>query len=228
MLLEIQAIVVTIAIQQAMNSAILLRILKLSSSNVNSSCVYTGSSSDGCSVTYAPSPTNIMSYSRKACRTTFSQGQLDRILQSYLVDRDWLDASGCCPDSYELVEAIDDVVSGVDIKYEAGDLISAANEVKNGADVRYDAGNYVELTPGFYARSGSVFEAYIDGCGGAKEQVLIALKENNNQLASTSPLDTPSSNSKFEQDETTVEAGNRLNNYPNPFSRGNHHSLYLS
>jgi hypothetical protein len=47
----------------------------LSSSNVNSSCVYTGTALDANSMPYAPDVTNIMSYSRKVCRNTFSVEQ---------------------------------------------------------------------------------------------------------------------------------------------------------
>lgn len=42
---------------------------------VTNACVYTGSGTDACSVTYTPDPTLIMSYSAKACRTLFSAAQ---------------------------------------------------------------------------------------------------------------------------------------------------------
>ncbi len=47
----------------------------LSSSNVNSSCIYTGTALDANFMPYAPDVTNIMSYSRKVCRNTFSVEQ---------------------------------------------------------------------------------------------------------------------------------------------------------
>ncbi len=52
----------------------------LSTSNVSTSCVYTGTSFGTCSGDgrYAPDPTNFMSYSRKECRDFFSPGQLTR------------------------------------------------------------------------------------------------------------------------------------------------------
>ncbi len=46
---------------------------------VTSSCVYTGTATDANGDTYVPDPNNIMSYSRKACRTLFSAGQYARI-----------------------------------------------------------------------------------------------------------------------------------------------------
>jgi hypothetical protein len=44
----------------------------LSSSNVSTSCVYTGTAMDANFMPYAPDVTNIMSYSRKVCRNSFS------------------------------------------------------------------------------------------------------------------------------------------------------------
>jgi len=32
--------------------------------------------------------------------------------------------------------------------------------------VEFDAGDYIILNPGFTANGGSVFEAFVDGCGG--------------------------------------------------------------
>lgn len=60
---------------------------QLSTSNVNSSCVYTGSSTDSNGNTYAPDPTNTMSYSLKTCRTVFSANQRDRMVATLLFVR---------------------------------------------------------------------------------------------------------------------------------------------
>ena len=51
----------------------------LGSGNVDINCQYTGTSRDGNGDPYAPDPTNIMSYSRKACRTYFSPDQFSRM-----------------------------------------------------------------------------------------------------------------------------------------------------
>ena len=66
----------------------------LSSSLVNSSCNYTGSSTDSNNDTYIPDPNNIMSYSRKSCRTLFSDEQYARINSTYQLSRNNLK----CPD----------------------------------------------------------------------------------------------------------------------------------
>ncbi|SHG40783.1 T9SS type A sorting domain-containing protein [Winogradskyella jejuensis] len=55
--------------------------------NVNSSCIYTGSTQDANNDFYAPDPENLMSYSRKECRTQFSTQQLARINAIYQTSR---------------------------------------------------------------------------------------------------------------------------------------------
>ncbi|MEL6253882.1 MAG: T9SS type A sorting domain-containing protein [Bacteroidota bacterium] len=47
--------------------------------NVDTVCQYTGNSRDGNGDSYTPDPTNIMSYSRKECRTYFSPDQFRRM-----------------------------------------------------------------------------------------------------------------------------------------------------
>ena len=64
------------------------------SGEVNSSCVYTGTATDANGDTYVPDPTNIMSYSRKLCRTFFSTEQLAEIVYNNTYERNYFD----CPD----------------------------------------------------------------------------------------------------------------------------------
>ena len=59
----------------------------LGSSNVNTACVYTGSSVDPHGDTYVPDPTQLMSYSLKHCRDNFSPQSLDRIVDTLLTGR---------------------------------------------------------------------------------------------------------------------------------------------
>ncbi|WP_299226114.1 T9SS type A sorting domain-containing protein [uncultured Psychroserpens sp.] len=61
---------------------------QLGSSNVTPSCVYVGTGIDANGQAYVPDPLNIMSYSRKACRTQFSQGQYARMYAIYQATRD--------------------------------------------------------------------------------------------------------------------------------------------
>lgn len=52
---------------------------------------------DNCTpaVTYTPDPTNIMSYSLKACRTVFTSGQEARMAAAMIGSRSYLNSSGC-------------------------------------------------------------------------------------------------------------------------------------
>jgi len=60
---------------------------QLGGSNVSPSCIYTGTATDGTGDFFAPNVRNIMSYSRKACRTEFSEGQYARIYGVYQSSR---------------------------------------------------------------------------------------------------------------------------------------------
>ena len=67
---------------------------KLSYSNVNLNCTYTGDETDANNDTYVPDEENLMSYSRKECRNRFTSEQLARIHAIYLTSRSNL----TCPD----------------------------------------------------------------------------------------------------------------------------------
>jgi hypothetical protein len=51
------------------------------------------------------------------------------------------------------------------LKYEASESIQASNTITIPAKVTFDAGKSIILLPGFNVQNGSVFKAYIDGCG---------------------------------------------------------------
>lgn len=57
---------------------------------VDTLCVYTGTALDANNQPYAPDPANIMSYSRKVCRTMFSPTQYSVINATYWSDRTYL------------------------------------------------------------------------------------------------------------------------------------------
>lgn len=63
---------------------------QLGSSNVNSSCLYTGTAVDANGDPFVPDPRNLMSYSRKNCRDFFSPQQYGRMYASYVNDRSYL------------------------------------------------------------------------------------------------------------------------------------------
>lgn len=62
----------------------------LSSSIVNSNCIYTGNATDTNGMPYVPDPNNIMSYSRKNCRDYFSPIQYAVINTTYNDYRNYL------------------------------------------------------------------------------------------------------------------------------------------
>ncbi|WP_296383251.1 T9SS type A sorting domain-containing protein [Winogradskyella sp.] len=60
---------------------------QLGYSNVDFNCLYTGAAQDANNDSYQPEPLNLMSYSRKECRTLFSPQQLARINAIYQASR---------------------------------------------------------------------------------------------------------------------------------------------
>ncbi|MFK8102393.1 MAG: 3-coathanger stack domain-containing protein [Saprospiraceae bacterium] len=93
------------------------------------------------------------------------------------------------------------------VEFESSKFISANNEItagsNNGFGVRYDAGQAILLLPGFTARSGSRFHAFIDGCGGANPRNENVVYYDNTPAV----VETLSTEQAF---TTTV--------YPNPFA----------
>lgn len=61
----------------------------LTYSTVNTSCIYTGNETDANGDTYMPDVRNLMSYSRKECRTLFSPQQYARIYASFQTTRNY-------------------------------------------------------------------------------------------------------------------------------------------
>ena len=79
----------------------------LSTLNVSSACVYTGTQTDGNSQAYMPNVRNILSYSRKSCRTEFSNGQYQRMQAYFQSYRNYLT---CAP------VATNDIAKQVNLK----------------------------------------------------------------------------------------------------------------
>ncbi|MDX1910877.1 MAG: M43 family zinc metalloprotease [Saprospiraceae bacterium] len=77
---------------------------KLSSSKVNSDCIYTTGEVDAFGDVFTPDERNIMSYTRQTCRDAFSVGQINSIAYSLLTirtDFQTIDANETDPDKYE-------------------------------------------------------------------------------------------------------------------------------
>ena len=74
---------------------------ELGTGNVNTSCNYTGSEVIFCDFavrSYNPDPTNLMSYSRKTCRTNFTPGQRSRMLATLTSAPRWGEVGFYSPD----------------------------------------------------------------------------------------------------------------------------------
>lgn len=66
---------------------------KLTSKNINNSCEYTGDDTDANGDKFSPDTGNIMSYSKKQCRSHFSQQQLARMYAFYMTTKNYLSCS---------------------------------------------------------------------------------------------------------------------------------------
>ena len=64
---------------------------------------------------------------------------------------------------YELTKKLS---NGSILKFESPNSISAMNLLENGSKIKYDAAKNILLKPGFKVEQGTIFEAFIDGCGG--------------------------------------------------------------
>lgn len=168
---------------------------RLSSSIINSSCEYTGNGTDVNGDAYLPDSLNIMSYSRKECRTRFTNQQKERMIKSYIYDRIYLACD--CEDyenfSYSLVGSEPNIVR----EYDTENYISSGSLIYPTAWVLFNAGTEITLRNGFHARSGCEFLAQIEGC----TQIETVASRVNNAIARSSQ------NSSLE-----------LTNYPNPFT----------
>jgi|GEM_PF-887561 len=71
------------------------------------------------------------------------------------------DLKFCCPDNLDITAEV--LSPNVDVQV-ASNSITASNIINSGATAIYHAGNFVLLKPGFFAKTGSDFHAYIEGC----------------------------------------------------------------
>jgi acid phosphatase type 7 len=84
------------------------------------------------------------------------------------------DTQGCLKDTIEIagsfpcitpITMTTQVGQNSVVKYESSGTISAYSAIELGANVKFDAAKSITLSPGFTAKKGSIFKAYIDGCG---------------------------------------------------------------
>jgi hypothetical protein len=114
------------------------------------------------------------------------------------------------------IGCLTDYIFANDEVFYPGDMITyhAVNNITNnadfivesGAEVTLKAGNSIVLKPGFHAKEGSHFHAYIEPCNSSKSTKSL----NSNEIANTENKDNIKTVSK-----NTFE--NKVNAYPNPF-----------
>ncbi len=98
-----------------------------------------------------------------------------------------------------------DVSSGSDIQ-EAENTITATNSISNGATAEYDAGTSILLKPGFHAKQGSSFRAYIEGC----------TPSNSNGRMSSNTVTNENSNKWIRKPTENPKKTEAISTYPNP------------
>ncbi len=103
-----------------------------------------------------------------------------------------------CPDNIVITITYG---AGANVDIEADNTITASNIIEGGGTVDYDAGVSITLEAGFHAQDG-IFNAFIDGCGGA------ALTGD----------DDVSKNNFATTDALTAMSATELRVFPNPFS----------
>jgi hypothetical protein len=125
-------------------------------------CNWDGTGSDGCSdFDFTPDEMNIMSYCD--CAYNFTEGQEFRIIFTITTSRSYLD----CPflSDCEPTHTLSSPQNGM-FAFQASNTITSTADINSGAVSAYDAGNSITLQPGFHAKAGSSFTAFIDGCWG--------------------------------------------------------------
>jgi acid phosphatase type 7 len=84
------------------------------------------------------------------------------------------DGTGCLTDKFTIVKTPDCPMSKTQssnyealstVKMEVSGTISSNKTIFANSDTKFDAGHSILLSPGFSVEKGSVFKAYIDGCG---------------------------------------------------------------
>ncbi|MGB0879750.1 MAG: zinc-dependent metalloprotease [Polaribacter sp.] len=172
--------------------------------NVNlSNCVWNGSGTDANGDSYNPDTTQIMSYSHPDCMSHFSQGQGVRARNAIatlpFLQQTVVDCGTNCQDNITITQH---VYSGNTDNQSAENSIIAMNTIYTGATANYDAGNTIYLKPGFHAKSGSTFRAFIEGCSQTEQKEVGLDAEIVSEEVKTNTIE--------EENDTSIKI------YPNP------------
>lgn len=197
---------------------------------VDANCNYIGTLTDLNGTPYTPDPRNIMSYARGACKSIFSNGQINKMhahLNSFAFQygRGYVVGSNCgCPttswvfisDANNYLGCNEHVCWVSDItnvqQVEAKQTIKAYNKLTSTSDVIYQAGQTILLEPGFKVELGAKFKTKSQSCTVAPCTTTPVTNggENGNRM------DMSFSQPLVMSNATTLKNSTTLQCYPNP------------
>jgi len=156
-----------------------------------------------------PQGGTIMSYChQQSVGINFALGfglQPGNVIRNSVINGNCLDCCAAGQDNLSITENI----SGGSHAFGANTTITATNIISGDAEVTYKAGEEVKLLPGFWAKAGVDFHAYIDGCGGSG--LRIDPSGDINEIAEYAP------SLLQERNRESTKTMPVLNIYPNPF-----------
>ena len=106
----------------------------------------------------------IMSYCHTTVGINFNLGfgpQPGNVIRNSVTNDACLQSCNTCVSDLTIT---DNVLAGQNDEQEAENTVTAINTIQSGGTAAYDAGITVTMTPGFHAKSGSNYHAFIDGC----------------------------------------------------------------
>lgn len=154
----------------------------LSPDLVDVNCNYTGTLLDALKVPYTPDPTNIMSYSRAECRSSFSSAQIMKMRchlssNTFMYGRNYVvgDNRPCTSTTWVYLNDDDNYLGcNEDIEWHAvvknntaigaRDHLTIHSEMESTADVIAQAGQKIQLKSGFKVSLGAKFKTQMQSC----------------------------------------------------------------
>ena len=115
-------------------------------------------------------------------------------------------SSGCSIDR----PITQNVNTGQTDNQQASNSITATNIINSGATANYDAGNTVFLRPGFHAKNGANFRAFIQGCSTNRSRFSTKIREDQITYTTSENLEAP--NELIQNTDFGIKI------YPNPTS----------
>lgn len=206
----------------------------LSPASVDANCNYTGTFVDLLGMPYTPDPTNIMSYSRAECRSSFSSTQIMKMRchlssSAFMYGRNYVvgDNRPCTSTTWVYLNDNDNYLGcNEDIEWHAviknnttigaRDDLKIHSEMGSTADVIAQAGQRIQLKPGFKVSLGAKFKTQMQSCSIVPCSNGTVPANNSNILVGHQQADVTHSEevtTNVNKVHTTI---NELKCYPNP------------